>query len=60
MVTGARYAALNSAAPDRQAAADALDRQLRFLSRLGFTSAVGAPTTATRDLPPRSEAGVAP
>jgi acetyl esterase len=33
----------NSADPDPQAAADALDRQIRFLSGLGFTSAVGAP-----------------
>jgi acetyl esterase len=37
----------NRADPDPQAAGDALDRQLRFLSSLGFTSAVGA-SAATR------------
>ena len=39
--------------PDPQAAGDALDRQIRFLSSLGLTSAVGAPTTAARERPPR-------
>jgi acetyl esterase/lipase len=35
----------NNADPDPQAAADALDRQLRFLSNLGFTSTAGAAAT---------------
>jgi acetyl esterase len=43
----------NSADPDPQAAADALDREIRFLSRLGFTSPVGPPATSVRGLLPR-------
>ena len=35
----------NNADPDPQAAGDALDRQLRFLAGLGFTSPVSAPAT---------------
>jgi acetyl esterase len=36
----------NRADPDPEAAGDALDRQLRFLSSLGFTSSVGASAAA--------------
>jgi len=43
----------NSADPDPQAAGDALDRQIRFLASLGFTSAAGTTATAAREVPPR-------
>jgi len=40
----------NSADPDPQAAGDALDRQLRFLTGLGFTSADRPTATAAREV----------